>query len=666
MLAFSQFQEASFSTQEYSIDEESTTNQILKSLIKSYGKDRIFLPIDRSKLDLELLTSCLDYHEKKCKDGNDIAYTSMNYDVRKISKEFSNVFFLTEILGLLFTDILDMSDLRLVASGSDVELSINMGVYGGAARKSEQDKIIRVSCKALLRYFYLCERNYTSSAAYHNQYHGASHMHLVTMFCMNILSYFRSIGMPEVLTKGDVLIFMISAASHDLRHPGLSQTFLQQYGHPIAMLHGPFSPLERHHVSVACQILLECGLFEQQDYLIVRRSLFRLIMITAMDAKFDFASYVRHCGVNEWFQHLLRHKQLPKDHCELCDSLQHPGTSSEIETLLGMGSSPRVTKESPSDESHFSSARVTEDVSPLSSRSMSLSSSSSSIQLEEATSSREVSARHHAKGRQHQHDSGRIVKTKTVSESECEPLTVSAELSERPHCSCSTPCSPSQKGHGALETHKDMCSSCSSSWYGPRVRFVDFIGVMFIKLADISGPFLGIEKCWKDGEGVIEEILQEGDGIRDLSLIDDDESEPHQQQQSQGIPMGKSSSPVTIIKGGQNVSSILSSSASLSSLSASKGSRHQSHPIPAPQGDSTRSLKKSASVQVIIGERRDRFIGSLQQKTAKLEVGFIMFVVQPILCAIQETTPWLLGEDGIQAMKNLKECLSHFQSMQTK
>ncbi|GKT32445.1 hypothetical protein ADUPG1_006605 [Aduncisulcus paluster] len=186
-----------------------------------------------------------------------------------------------------------------------------MGSYDGAlscpAPASIQFIPFRVS--SILHFFYLCDINYSSFAHYHNPIHGSSHIQTTSLLISRLQHSAQILdsGIPiPSLTRGDKLILLMSSAGHDMNHPGLSQAFISSYQHPITFTHGPMSTLELHHSHHTLRAMEASGMFKITDDMdfetrnsikiarsLVSKSIFRNILSTAMDQKFDFPSHVK-------------------------------------------------------------------------------------------------------------------------------------------------------------------------------------------------------------------------------------------------------------------------------------------------------------------------------------------------------------------------------------
>ncbi|KAK1790623.1 hypothetical protein P4O66_014504 [Electrophorus voltai] len=131
--------------------------------------------------------------------------------------------------------------------------------------------------------------------AYHseNPYHNALHAADVTqaMYC-----YLQEPQLSESLTSCDILLGLLAAATHDLDHPGVNQTFLINTNHYLASLYQNTSVLENHHWKSAVSLLRESGLlshFPSEDRQCLETRLGSLILATDISRQNEYLSEFR-------------------------------------------------------------------------------------------------------------------------------------------------------------------------------------------------------------------------------------------------------------------------------------------------------------------------------------------------------------------------------------
>jgi len=120
---------------------------------------------------------------------------------------------------------------------------------------------------------------------YHNFFHAADILHAVFRFGML---------MPWIAfcTQLEQFSLLVAALSHDIGHPGLSNSFLVSSGHDLACLYNDSSPLENMHCSKLFEILGldECNVFAHTSS--VQFALIRKMIIDAI-LNTDMASHRR-------------------------------------------------------------------------------------------------------------------------------------------------------------------------------------------------------------------------------------------------------------------------------------------------------------------------------------------------------------------------------------
>eukprot|EP01029_Cantina_marsupialis_P012905 TRINITY_DN2856_c0_g2_i1.p1 TRINITY_DN2856_c0_g2~~TRINITY_DN2856_c0_g2_i1.p1 ORF type:complete len:960 (-),score=188.83 TRINITY_DN2856_c0_g2_i1:533-3412(-) len=100
-----------------------------------------------------------------------------------------------------------------------------------------------MSVSLLSNYFYAVEKNYDS-----NPYHNIVHVIDVTQHTVLMIRYSK---LNYILTPIEKLALCIAAPIHDLRHNGLSNRFLVQTKHDLAIRYNDRSVLENYHLYCA-------------------------------------------------------------------------------------------------------------------------------------------------------------------------------------------------------------------------------------------------------------------------------------------------------------------------------------------------------------------------------------------------------------------------------
>ncbi|XP_018613362.1 high affinity cAMP-specific 3',5'-cyclic phosphodiesterase 7A-like isoform X2 [Scleropages formosus] len=141
----------------------------------------------------------------------------------------------------------------------------------------------------LYRFLVLIQEDYHS----HNPYHNAVHAADVTqaMYC-----YLQEPQLSSSLTSCDILLGILAAATHDLDHPGVNQSFLIKTNHHLASLYQNTSVLENHHWRSAVGLLRQAGLLEHlpvEDRQNLEMRLGSLILATDISRQNEYLSQFR-------------------------------------------------------------------------------------------------------------------------------------------------------------------------------------------------------------------------------------------------------------------------------------------------------------------------------------------------------------------------------------
>ncbi|XP_026881739.2 high affinity cAMP-specific 3',5'-cyclic phosphodiesterase 7A-like isoform X3 [Electrophorus electricus] len=150
-------------------------------------------------------------------------------------------------------------------------------------------KLFRLDLLKLRRFLVIVQEAYHSENPYHNALHAAD----VTqaMYC-----YLQEPQLSESLTSCDILLGLLAAATHDLDHPGVNQTFLINTNHYLASLYQNTSVLENHHWKSAVSLLRESGLlshFPSEDRQCLETRLGSLILATDISRQNEYLSEFR-------------------------------------------------------------------------------------------------------------------------------------------------------------------------------------------------------------------------------------------------------------------------------------------------------------------------------------------------------------------------------------
>ncbi|XP_063238423.1 high affinity cAMP-specific and IBMX-insensitive 3',5'-cyclic phosphodiesterase 8-like isoform X2 [Bacillus rossius redtenbacheri] len=132
----------------------------------------------------------------------------------------------------------------------------------------------------------LVEYNYRRRNSYHNSTHAAD--------VMQCAACFLDAGkLRAVLDPLDRAICLVSAAAHDIDHPGKSSAFLCNSDHELACLYNDISVLESHHAALTFKLTVSdprVNIFqglERDTYKVVRQNVIDMILATEMTRHFE-------------------------------------------------------------------------------------------------------------------------------------------------------------------------------------------------------------------------------------------------------------------------------------------------------------------------------------------------------------------------------------------
>ncbi|ORY22265.1 HD-domain/PDEase-like protein [Rhizoclosmatium globosum] len=121
---------------------------------------------------------------------------------------------------------------------------------------------------------------------YHSALHAADVLHAMNFFL-------TSLGL-EGSFKQDVSLLDISAAIHDVDHPGVTNAYLVSTGHPLALRYNDIAVLESHHCATAFEIMINnpgCDIFKRlpADKLkTIRQLIVSMVLATDMSNHFEY------------------------------------------------------------------------------------------------------------------------------------------------------------------------------------------------------------------------------------------------------------------------------------------------------------------------------------------------------------------------------------------
>ncbi|XP_028167540.1 high affinity cAMP-specific and IBMX-insensitive 3',5'-cyclic phosphodiesterase 8 isoform X3 [Ostrinia furnacalis] len=158
--------------------------------------------------------------------------------------------------------------------------------------------------RTLLHWLTVVETNYHAVNTYHNSTHAADVLQAVAYFL-------EKDRLKSVFEPLEAAAALISAAAHDIDHPGTSSAFLCNSRHPLAVLYNDVSVLESHHAALTFKLTLNddrVNIFKNLDrdtYKTMRHNVIDMILATEMTkhyehlAKFVNVFYAKSSGSKE-------------------------------------------------------------------------------------------------------------------------------------------------------------------------------------------------------------------------------------------------------------------------------------------------------------------------------------------------------------------------------
>ncbi|KAG5442912.1 cAMP-specific 3',5'-cyclic phosphodiesterase 4B [Clonorchis sinensis] len=143
----------------------------------------------------------------------------------------------------------------------------------------------------LVRYLLKVEANYHPDVPYHNALHAAD----VTQTSHFLL---QAEPLEDVFSDLEILAVIFASIVHDVDHPGLTNQFLINSGHDLALQYNDSSVLENHHLYVAfkllnqpdCDIFSSLGVKKRQT---LRRMVIELVLATDMSKHMSLLADLR-------------------------------------------------------------------------------------------------------------------------------------------------------------------------------------------------------------------------------------------------------------------------------------------------------------------------------------------------------------------------------------
>lgn len=136
---------------------------------------------------------------------------------------------------------------------------------------------LNVPEREALRYLTYLQARYLPNP-YHNAIHGAD-------VAQTMNHFFISCGLAKYTTLDVRFAAVFAALGHDVAHPGVTNSFLVQTWHPLALRYNDRSPLEMMHAAVIFELLQAPGAnllcnFQAEDLNIFRKAVVSMVLAT--------------------------------------------------------------------------------------------------------------------------------------------------------------------------------------------------------------------------------------------------------------------------------------------------------------------------------------------------------------------------------------------------
>ncbi|VDP73892.1 unnamed protein product [Echinostoma caproni] len=152
-------------------------------------------------------------------------------------------------------------------------------------------RIFSIDPATLVRYLIRLEQNYHPDVPYHNSLHATD----VIQTSHYLL---QAEPLEDVFSDLEILAVLFASAVHDVDHPGLTNQFLINTGHDLALQYNDTSVLENHHLYVAFKLLNEpeCDVFAAltaKKRQTLRRMVIELVLATDMSKHMSLLADLR-------------------------------------------------------------------------------------------------------------------------------------------------------------------------------------------------------------------------------------------------------------------------------------------------------------------------------------------------------------------------------------
>jgi high affinity cGMP-specific 3',5'-cyclic phosphodiesterase 9 len=135
-------------------------------------------------------------------------------------------------------------------------------------------KIFNLESLKLQSFLHLISKNYFPNLPFHNFRHGFS------VFQMIYVIGERNQGFENFLSREDYLFMLLSGLGHDVRHPGVNNSYLTATNHELSIEYHNKSVLENHHASVTLELLKYSNLMGEVDFHYIKEVVVSTILAT--------------------------------------------------------------------------------------------------------------------------------------------------------------------------------------------------------------------------------------------------------------------------------------------------------------------------------------------------------------------------------------------------
>ncbi|CAH8616315.1 unnamed protein product [Schistosoma intercalatum] len=158
-------------------------------------------------------------------------------------------------------------------------------------QKRDLLKTFCIDPRVFVRYLLRVESTYHADVPYHNSMHAADVLQTAHFLL-------QAEALDDVFSDLEILAVLFAAAIHDVDHPGVTNQFLINTGHELALQYNDASVLENHHLYMAFKILTEkdCDIFANlggKKRQTLRRMVIELVLATDMSKHMSLLADLR-------------------------------------------------------------------------------------------------------------------------------------------------------------------------------------------------------------------------------------------------------------------------------------------------------------------------------------------------------------------------------------